>query len=702
MRAVASLVLLLVGCDGSATTLDPGLRLRLLDGDGQEAPVSSALPAPLRVEVSDRVTGAPEPGVTVRWQVEDGNGAALAPVVSVTGADGTAATRVTLGSSPGPVRVQATVAGIDGLVTFGANARDRLTLTGVPAGPVRAGDMVALEGQGLIGGVARFSGVPAPVVAGPGGQAQGEVPSCLPTGFVEVSVVASGAESATHELQVQQAGSPVSLAVGEDLHLLPDPLLRCRLLRYEPGAEYLLVVQNRDVVGGRSTDYQVRSVGPEGSSGAGILQAAARGSPASPAPGRLPQPGHGRVGLAEGTAVPVSGPVGFFPGQVGRARAGTSPQVGDTALFPVFAGFGAVDTVVADARYAGSRVVLFVDRRTPAGAVDASTWMAMGQELDEHIVPAVSATFGAASDLDGNERVVILFTPTVNGLTPRGAGALIAGFFYPPDLDPTRPGGREILYAAVPDPQGQFSDPVPVDLLIPALPAVLAHEFQHLVHHAVRVLAGLSNAQEAVWLSEALAQMAEDVLYEHHRDLGDLATAAAYRAGNLERARRFLTDPAGVSLTLASTEAGLALRGAGWLFARYVTDHFGGSAALRGLTASSVLGTETVVGVTGEPWARTFSDWSVALALDDTGVGPARFRFPSLSVEQDILPGGAANVELPMSSGSFSRLGTLAASAAAYITITGTGVDAALTLTDPDGLFVAGEDPPALRVVRIR
>lgn len=85
-------------------------------GDGQSAPVGSALPQPLVVEVADAF-GNPIPDVAVIWTTE-GGGSVNAPTTT-TGADGRASVQRTLGPAAG---LQSTLATVDGLagspVTF--------------------------------------------------------------------------------------------------------------------------------------------------------------------------------------------------------------------------------------------------------------------------------------------------------------------------------------------------------------------------------------------------------------------------------------------------------------------------------------------------------------------------------------------------------------------------------------------------------
>ena len=90
--------------------------IRAVDGDGQSAPIGSALPQPLVVEVADAF-GNPIPDVQVSWTA-DGGGSVSAPT-STTGADGRTSVERTLGPAAGTQRTLASVDGLAGSpVTF--------------------------------------------------------------------------------------------------------------------------------------------------------------------------------------------------------------------------------------------------------------------------------------------------------------------------------------------------------------------------------------------------------------------------------------------------------------------------------------------------------------------------------------------------------------------------------------------------------
>src|SRR5439155_1617297 len=102
----------------------------------------------------------------------------------------------------------------------------------------------------------------------------------------------------------------------------------------------------------------------------------------------------------------------------------------------------------------------------PPPGLDSADIDTLRQVFDTLLYPLDSANFGAVSDLDANSVVIALMTPVVNSLTTKAectaaGGSYIAGFFFPPDLDPTAPtfqsNGGEIFYSIVPDPSATLS-----------------------------------------------------------------------------------------------------------------------------------------------------------------------------------------------------------------------------------------------------
>jgi hypothetical protein len=262
--------------------------------------------------------------------------------------------------------------------------------------------------------------------------------------------------------------------------------------------------------------------------------------------------------------------------------------------------------------------------------------------------------------------VVILFTPAVNALTPRGASGFVGGFFFGVDLLPERSGSNagEVFYALVPDPTGQFSDARTKAAVLAATPAILAHEFQHMVHFNERVLVRDAGSTEAVWLSEGLAQFSEELVARRHEQRGEPAQAELFRTGTRERARRYLSGPDTVSLILTTGAGTLAERGAGFLKVMYLGDQFGEDLLGR-LTRTTLTGVENVVTQVGGGWAELVVDWWSALYLDGAGPEAGPRVYPTVDLR------GFLGNPFPLSpsglgAGDFARAGSLWSSSAGY------------------------------------
>jgi plastocyanin len=135
----AAALALTVACGGSGGTNPPPppppgnvtLAKAANSGDGQSAPISSALPSPLRVLATQG--GTPAAGRTVSWSVTPAGSAN--PASSQTGADGIATTTITLPGIGTQVTISAASVGATGSpLTFTADATGAGTAVTVQVG----------------------------------------------------------------------------------------------------------------------------------------------------------------------------------------------------------------------------------------------------------------------------------------------------------------------------------------------------------------------------------------------------------------------------------------------------------------------------------------------------------------------------------------------------------------------------------------
>lgn len=131
---LASLVLgvVLTGCGGSLTLPDDGspAALRVVSGNGQQAPVGSRLENPLVVKLTD-ASSRPIAGVPVQF-TSDVPDAQVNPAEELTDSTGRASAEVRLGTVTGPHQVEARVASA-------AQLRATFVVTAVGRNPGKGG-----------------------------------------------------------------------------------------------------------------------------------------------------------------------------------------------------------------------------------------------------------------------------------------------------------------------------------------------------------------------------------------------------------------------------------------------------------------------------------------------------------------------------------------------------------------------------------
>jgi hypothetical protein len=335
-------------------------------------------------------------------------------------------------------------------------------------------------------------------------------------------------------------------------------------------------------------------------------------------------------------------------------RAGGGPslqQVGSSRTFTVLSSIPATpqqrptfDTIAATLRFAGQNILIYVDNQSPSGpnGLSDATLTKLGTWFDRDLYPLDVATFGSESDIDVNDRVIVLMTPVVNALTPRtDCGVVIAGFFFSLDLTELANSNRgEVFYSLVPDPQGTFSCTRSVATVEASLPPTFVHELQHMISYNQHVIVHRGLDEEA-WLNEGLSHMAEEVaarFYENKygppalpRIFND--TANIFIGNNLSNSYEFLESTTTTSLTLFESTGTLAERGAAWLFLRWLADQKD-SLIFGRLVQTNLTSIANVENVTAESFPVLFGDWALALWTDSipghprTSV-PVRNRFKS-------------------------------------------------------------------------
>ncbi len=493
-------------------------------------------------------------------------------------------------------------------------------------------------------------------------------------------------------------------------------------------AEYLLVPQSAAPTFGLSSPFALRAA----TLGAApmrlaqtLAQSAGPPTPAGQFDGLLRRLGSEHAARA-GAAAPRP-----LPAAPHLLPAAATPALGSLRQFTVCANATSCGapadfkTIGARVRAVGAHVAIYVDTLAPPPGLDSADIDTLRQVFDTLLYPLDSTNFGAVSDLDANSVVIALMTPVVNSLTTKAectaaGGSYIAGFFFPPDLDPTAPAfqtnGGEIFYSIVPDPSATLSCAHTSADVKTATPGTFAHEFQHMINFAQHTLIQHGSVAEEGWLDEGLSLYAEELTARRYLQAGDTASFSRLAINDVADAYQYLSATGASPLLIEFDQGTLAERGASWLFARYLVDQYG--PALPGkLDQSTLAGAANVAAQTRHAFDTTVTRWALANWVSDlpgfaTPVELSytswHFRtrtFPSLN-QQDPLdfPRPYPLVPTASAGSAVSLSGTLRSGSGVYARALQAPGAAAFTL-----LFNAGGtaalsalDVPRLSVIRIR
>ena len=667
------LALAVAACGGEGVGPGPSFSVAIQSGDAQYGTVGGALADPLQVVVINPQTEAPAEGETVTWA--SGVGTTLTPTTSVTDENGVASTTLRLGSNVGEYIVEARTAKL-----FGQPARFRAVAVNTPvisATPpfANVGDTITITGQNFSpqadANFVLFGGFRGRVVNATTTQLRAVVPACVPARVVSVTASLGAVTSTPVNMEVRGGGTITSLQLTRgEVRTFTDPAeLGCtRLPGGILGYKVLVVPQNYGQVVGTTT--AIRLAGLSGSSTiTGLTTNPFAFRPTTDVRTDF----ENKLRDRENELLrKLDGNVSIRPQTSSVAACPADQVIGDSCQFQVIDKDQRFVTVSGLLRAVSQRARIYQDATAPANGLSNADFQALGASFDDPIYSAVTAAYGNPSDMDSNGKIIILLTPVVNALTPRGSPGFIAGFFYGCDLlAPTFcPGsnGGEIFYTMVADPGAQFGDARSVTTVTRSLPPVLGHEFMHMIHFGAR------HATEALWLAEGLAHHAEDVIADVYAARGDAANAQQYRIQNYTRATRYLREPTATSLVAENGTGTLEMRGASWLFVKYLVGQHG-AAILRSIVQAQNFSVTNITSTTGRSWSALLASFGVALYADDaTELAGATVRpeytFPNINLRTAL--GSDPDYPLRPSTESFTdfaRTFTLPASSQAYVTI---------------------------------
>ena len=481
---------------------------------------------------------------------------------------------------------------------------------------------------------------------------------------------------------------------------------------------------------GTSAPYQL--------AGASTVAAAARSAatrPASQRPvvsvrqGPSARAFHARLRDMERLAAREAASQPTAPLAAARAAA-TPPVMGDKRTFNVLANGTATGTKASDyvqvtgtVGYVGTHAAVYLDDAAPAPTYSPGDLQAIGTLFDDQLYPIDTTAFGRESDIDGNNLVLILLTDRVTKLISCSGGSVVVGFFLPFDLSPTHVGSNagEIFYGLVPDASCNLN----VQDAKSSLPPVVIHEFQHMISYNQHVLVR-GGSPEQTWLNEGLSSFAEEL---GGRLVPDALCANSdcltqFSLINLDNASRYLTDPVSNYL-IGPDRIPLPLEeyGSGWLFVRWLADHYATTATLgtdltQKLDATNRTGVANVVHATGATFSSLVTNWQLANYLDDlpgfTPVDPLlkytswnfRQTYASLNSQDPTDFPRAEPLQPPVAAnGVFAETGTLLAGSGRHLLVNQdpNAPGASLRLTGTDGTTaLPASVAPFVGVVRIR
>ncbi|MGQ0814535.1 MAG: IPT/TIG domain-containing protein [Gemmatimonadota bacterium] len=697
-------------CGGDGTGPDDGgFAIAAQTNETQFGSRNARLPKPLQVIVTDPVTKQPQEDVAVSWRVVEGS-ATMVAATSTTNDDGVANGFVQLGAL-GTSVIEASVSKLIGSpARFTVRAVDAPVIISISPGTAEVGDTITITGQNFspsaLDNTVLFGGFRGQVISATTTQMQAVVPLCVPSRTVTVQVLLGAIAGNQQNLAVTGSSttSALQLARGEARSFGDTNELACfRLPGGVPGLSVLLVPQNFSEVVGSFTAFELI-----GLTGGGTVTAVSDRPLLTPTPGQDSWELHLRAKERE----LLKGPGAALRPQYSTTAASCPGiEVGSRCEFSIINRDDKFERITAELKAVTVRALVYQDVRTSAtDGLTAADFRDLGAVFDDPIYAVESQVFGAPSDIDGNGRVFILLTPVVNQLTPSGSTGFIAGFFFGCDLlarsQCSGSNEAEIFYALTTNPgNNQFGDQRTRNTVMAALPPVIAHEFQHMINFAQR-----NKTQDALWLSEGMAHHAEDVIADAFEARGNAASAATFRSQNTVRANRYLRATSSISLLAESNASSLELRGAAWLFVKYLAGQYGNE-ILGKLTRSSLSSVANVTAQTGKPWNTLLSEWGVALWADNApelaGVTVRQeLTFPNENLRQRLRAADGSYTLKPAIFGftDFIESGTQPASSQAYVIVsagTSSPPQLNLTLTGQRGGAFAPNAAPQITVLRI-
>ena len=592
-RGACGILTLLVatGCKGG--TEPAGTQLKTLtpvSGDNQTGFVGTTLANPLIVEAKSS-DGKAAVGITVTFRVVSGS-ATVSPTSAVTDAAGRAQTRVTLGSAPGVVQVDATAEGTGVTTTFvlasGTSTTTPACQSGAPTLPSSLQVMTNISGTGicLSGGT---SGADYALIPFHGSQ--------VANARTSFTVIGRGVQPLTSASLGPSFGTAAAAAVTPriaDLRSAFDARLRAsahaqltslmptaRRAKQRPAA-YTVIPSSVNV-------GQVLSLNTTSSSA--CTNAVYRG---------------GRVAAITSKTIVVADTSNPIPG-FSDAQYQSIGVTFDTLVDPLDrAAFGEP----SDLDKNGKILIFFtraVNELTPQGS---STFIG-GFFHERDLFPTAG-------------------TPDLEACAGSNVG--------------------EMFYMIVPDPFGTINGNRRDTAFVRRLTiGTIGHEYQHLINASRRLYVNDADSFEESWLNEGLSHIAEELLFYRVAGLTPRRNLTAanvratqqivsafndYAASDLTRYQEYLRRPSTTSPY--GDNDSLQTRGATWSLLRYLADRRGSSDGdtWMQLDNSKTSGLANLRNVFGSDIMSLIRDWTTSAITDDNAYagGDGAYQQPSWSL----------------------------------------------------------------------
>lgn len=436
--------------------------------------------------------------------------------------------------------------------------------------------------------------------------AQGVATALRKGGSTWIVATAGGkSDSARVEVPATTCGSmtPTQMAVGQ----VVTDIGAGGFCAAAGAGDYVVIVHNTSLTTTGASAVEITGVGLGTASASGAAALSRSSASMAFASGALQHPrdlvaemAHRR---AEAAAVApfAAGARAWYASRARRAAFNaTPPAVGDVMTINVNIGGTADANGCTDARndiaarvaaVSNTAIVLDDPRNPRADGYSDAEYARFAAMFDSVIYPLDTTQFGRPTDLDANERVLLVFTKAVNERTPAGASYYVGGLTHSRDLLPKAQCAgsnyAEMFYLLVPDSLGTVNGNsfMRKSFVDQVTDVTVAHEFQHMINFARRrYISSFAAPSEELWLNEGLSHIAEELLYYRmtgrapRANIGyeAVATSTAFESFLTYFVGEFLNYDEYMSLTTTTSPFGagdaLRTRGAIWAFLRYAAD----------------------------------------------------------------------------------------------------------------------------------